>query len=384
MQARRPFHNKGNLDSGFGLAFLDVLCCGLGAAVLLLLIVKHEPPSVISENFMALLAPQISSYRNKADLLEQTIQKERQEVLKLEQELARINQEWKNIDQINSGFVNKYIDLSQEIDKQRDRQNSLEAALDAARNVAERQTKSPKNEISLPQGAIEGIQLSDLDRVVILFDTSTSMLHRSLVEIIRLRVSAPEIKKQSKKWRQAIGVLKWSVDAVSRDMRYKVFTFSDRVFELDGSEVQAAPRAWDKKTYDVNDVSKYYSQIDRLLPDKGTNLSKALDAASSLTPRPKKILIVTDGLPSLINKVPREELKGCPKRKSRKNNLIDGTCRLSVAIESIESLSQQLSGVPVDVILLPLDGDRDAIRFYSLVTSISSGRLLTPSPDWML
>lgn len=384
MQAKRLHHNKGNLDSGFGLAFLDVLCCGLGAAVLLLLIVKHEPPSVISENLISLVAPQISAYQNKTALLEQTIENERQEVLKLEQELALIKQDWKQLDQMSSGFVNQYMTLIQEVDKQKSRQKSLEDALEASAQVAERTVKTKEDEPRLPQGAIEGIQLNGIDRVAILFDTSTSMLHRSLVEIIRLRISTPDIKKQSKKWRQSTGVLKWSIETISKNMRYKVLTFSDKVFELDGNEVQGSLIDWNRKSDGVNDILKIHSQIDQLLPAKGTDLSIALDAVSRLIPRPNKILIVTDGLPSLITKVSREELKGCPKRKSRKNNLIDGSCRLSVAIESIDSLSQRLAGVPVDVILFPLDGDRDAIRFYSLVTSISSGRLLTPSPDWLL
>ena len=38
---KRTFNTR--TAPGFGLAFLDVLCCGLGSAVLLLLIVKHGP-----------------------------------------------------------------------------------------------------------------------------------------------------------------------------------------------------------------------------------------------------------------------------------------------------------------------------------------------------
>ena len=46
-------------EDSMGLSFLDVLCCGLGAAILLLLIVKHEGPILSSEQIDLMAGPKV-------------------------------------------------------------------------------------------------------------------------------------------------------------------------------------------------------------------------------------------------------------------------------------------------------------------------------------
>ena len=384
MYAPKRRHNKSNIDSGFGLAFLDVLCCGLGAAVLLFLIVKHEPPALVFDLVSKMLSSQSQIYQEESVALQKSIQAEQSEIEFLESEIKEISAEWKGFAKESSRFVNNYLSLKREIEKYKSQSETFKLALELSAEES-RVKDGPKVDSSYsPQGAIEGIQLNGIDRVVILFDTSASMLHQSLVEIIRLRISNDKIKKQAKKWKQGIASLNWGIEAISENMRYKVLTYSDKTFELNGKLAQTTNIKWDLKTKEIPDFVAIQNQVNQLVPGRGTNLASALDAVTGLIPRPKKILIITDGLPSLMPGEERERLRGCPKRAKRRSNLIDGSCRLSVAIASVEPLSRTLARVPVDVILFPLDGDRDAVRFYSLVSSISSGRLLTPSKDWLL
>ena len=92
-------------------------------------------------------------------------------------------------------------------------------------------------------------------------------------------------------------------------------------------------------------------------------------------------MLITDGLPGKI--AGRDRLKSCPK-KTKGVTRLNGECRISIAIKSVEKLGGKLAKVPIDIILLPLEGDSDAVRFYSLISGISAGKLITPSADWLL
>ncbi len=150
------------------------------------------------------------------------------------------------------------------------------------------------------------------------------------------------------------------------------------VRDLTGKEVDQGELHWDKKS-GLHDplVKRVVNQV----PQGGTDLGMAVDALSRLIPKPGRIILITDGLPGKTSG--RDKLKNCP--KSRKGVVkVSADCRISIAIKSVEKLNAKLSMVPIDIILLPMEGDSDAIRFYSLVSGISAGRLITPSVDWLL
>ncbi|HAQ58455.1 MAG TPA: hypothetical protein DCR32_05485, partial [Opitutae bacterium] len=56
-------------EDGVGLSFLDVLCCGLGAAILLLLIVKHEQPAVNSEVLDLMASSEVGKLQSEVERL---------------------------------------------------------------------------------------------------------------------------------------------------------------------------------------------------------------------------------------------------------------------------------------------------------------------------
>ena len=60
-------------ESGFGLSFLDVLCCGLGASVLLLLIVKHEPAIFGAAELNVSAVPEIERLESRVTELKMSL-----------------------------------------------------------------------------------------------------------------------------------------------------------------------------------------------------------------------------------------------------------------------------------------------------------------------
>jgi len=365
-------------NDGFGLSFLDVLCCGLGAAILLLLIVKHEKPSIDDSTMQMMLEPEVMRLQATNHEAESLLKRLEARVRSLGQEQDRLTEirtvSMKNRSEIDRKIIVKRADLAGENAKLREL-NSLALKINNESQVKNKNFKPPEN---LNFGAISGVQFSGQDKVVVLLDSSTSMLHWSLVEIIRTQAMGENVMRNARKWRQAGEIFELAYSSIEKGKRFKLLTFSEQVQDIAGADVADRQIQWDTKS------GLHDSLVRRTVnepPSGGTNLANAIDAVSRLTPKPSKIVLITDGLPSRI--ADRGKLKGCPKQREKVVR-VSGKCRGSIAIESVKSLGGKLSEVPIDVILLPLEGDSEAVRFYSLITGMSAGRLITPSVDWLL
>ena len=234
-------------------------------------------------------------------------------------------------------------------------------------------------------GAVEGIKLFEIDRVLILVDVSASMLHRSLIDIIKLKNSPPNVQHAAKKWRQTMNSAIWAFGSISLDSRYKVLFFSEQVYDVYGKELRKGTLRWDKK--ESEDLKTFSQLVNNFHPMAGTNLELALQYMQTLAPRPNKVLIITDGLPNQLQTkrfAKALTMKGCNRKSFSPEGTTSAICRGSIAIETFAEHADRLNGVPIDIILLPLDGDSMAVRFYSLVASAAGGRLLTPSRDWLV
>ena len=367
-----------NLGDGFGLSFLDVLCCGLGAAILLLLIVKHEEPGLDIADWQAMLEPEmleiqqaVEEYESENEMLKQRITALRESLRESEQANAQRNRRL-------TEQQKKLIELKTQLAREEAKSRELSKLTARVTNLSE-PVETKLDTKGLNFGALSGLQFSGEERVVILLDNSASMIDWSLVEIVRTQAAGKAGVESAFKWQQVRSVANWAYTSLETGKRYKFLTFAERVFDANGREVIASKEIpWDVK---AEDDSKSRLKNLSILPNGGTNLKKALEAVSQLVPKPKRILLITDGLPNKIEE--RGVLPGCP-FSSAKVRMVSGDCRTSIALASLDTLSEKLARVPIDVVLLPLEGDPRAVRIYSMISGISSGRLITPSSDWLL
>jgi hypothetical protein len=119
----------------------------------------------------------------------------------------------------------------------------------------------------------------------------------------------------------------------------------------------------------IDDKAQLERVIDNLRnvePDNGTNLAASFTALSQLDPLPDNIFLITDGLPTLGSRKP-------------KKNTITASDRRKLYREAVELLP---IGVPVNTILMPMEGDPDAAAAYWQLAQITRGSFLTPSADW--
>jgi hypothetical protein len=187
------------------------------------------------------------------------------------------------------------------------------------------------------------------------------MLDETLVNVIRMR-NMPEYRRlQSEKWRRAVSTVDWLTAQIPAKSKFQVLAFNTRAWPavkdsdgkwLDGSDAQA-----------LADVMK---SLRRTVPQDGTSLENVFTAMNALSPAPDNVYLITDGLPT----------QGAtpPTRKT-----IDGDGRMKLFEKAIVKYPAK---VPLNVILMPMEGDPYASGAFWALARRTNGSFLMPSRDW--
>ena len=363
----------------FGLSFLDVLCCGLGAAVLLLLVVKHgetvaeiDAAGFLIEHVTEIQELIATKSEQKTELERIADETQQQIVAMTAQEDAR-----SSISRLQSTRLTK---LLRELQQQRIALNSARQSL--AADAAEQQRGAEEAQQNVAQQHLTGLMVNS-DRVVVLLDSSASMLSSSLVEIIRLRASNPETQLRADKWVSARGAVKWVIERLPIGASYQVLTYSDVVRDSQGKPVTPAQSPQWQTKHDAASASAHVNSLLNDLTPKGpTDLRTALSAVAAVTPAPAQVIVITDGYPTLPGKATLSRFQDCPRARAGQVPLISPRCRKSIFDNALRSNRRDLRGIRFDVVLYPLEGDSNAVYGYWEFATSHGGRLLSPVPGW--
>ena len=106
--------------------------------------------------------------------------------------------------------------------------------------------------------------------------------------------------------------------------------------------------------------------VRQLLPAGGSNLAKAMQLIRTLQPPPDNVFLITDSLPT-------KGLSGATRRS------VSGEQRIHYFEEA---RSQIPDGIPLNVVLLPIEGDPMAPWAYWELAVMSHGAFISPAYDW--
>ncbi len=351
----------------FSLSFLDIMSCGFGAAILLFLIIKHNIANIPVDKPVQPLTAEVSLLEKEivegkkglAELTNTNDELERKIVIA--QGLARRIQE--QVQESEGKLARlKAMSPTDELDALRAQVMELEAkkkSLEAEASGSGQDTRSFAG-----QGRrqyLTGLRLGG-QRILILLDSSASMLDKTIVNIIRRRNMSDQRKLDSAKWQQAIATTDWLSARFPLPARYQIYTFGTKV----ESVVPGTKGQW----LEVKDLDQLNDAIDALkqtIPSGGTSLENAFLAARQLQPPPDNIYLITDGLPT----------QGRKPTTSRSR--VSGKQRLKLFNESLQALPPK---VPVNVILSPLEGDPLAAHSFWRLAIRTNGSFMSPAEDW--
>lgn len=349
-------------EPGSLIAFLDVMACGLGAAVLLFLIVKHHAGAAVEPDPVeraAANAETLAALRAEAETLAGRIERAQREVAhrtEREDDAQRRRAE----DRARLAEIEREIEQAQ----------AANAAL--RRRVESIEPHRADDVVEDVRGGEEDYLLGlrvEGRRIAILVDRSASMTDERLIDIIRRKVRTDAEKRDGPKWRRTLATARWLLHRLPAGSEVAVIAFNDGATMLHGE-------GW-VDGRDQATLRALFDELDALVPTGATNLEAGLKALDRLSPGATDIYVVTDGLPTRSLSSPGL-LSGCSGNPKGK---VSGECRKLLFAASLRK-SAPPPGRKVHVILLPLEGDPEAAPAFWNWTAHTGGVLLAPARGW--
>ena len=350
------------------LSFLDVMSCGFGAVVLIFLILDHSTsqntqltnPDLEAE--ISLLQEEILTGQEGLVQIRNTISDVDLQIVEAQGRALRIQEEIDNFMDELAQLENATNATEEDILSMRSQIAALELELETLRAAGE---ENSGNNIRQFVGNGNRQYLTGLlmggNRILILVDRSASMMDDTIVNIIRRRNMSEQAQRNSEKWVRVVDTVDWLTTQLPVPSRYQIYLFNDEVEPL----APLTEGTW----LEVADDAQLQTSIEALqevVPSAGTNLENLFISIQGLNPLPDNIYLITDGLPTLDNR-----------NSSRRT--ISGKDREQLFERALRELP---AGIPVNVIMAPLEGDPMAASYYWQLAIATGGSFLSPSEDW--
>lgn len=338
--------NRGVSNSS--LAFIDVMSCGLGAVILLFIILDFNRPS--DEIKTPELAPVVTEEVANRRLFEK-----KQDLIKLSA------LEDKKIKKLVASLTSVLVESSKKA-----------IQLDASANILLPKRQNAQHLDKPASGELIGLSVTG-SRILIAFDTSASMSNEKLIDIIMgLSDSSGARLAAGEKWSQAKRALRWVIRNAPKKSQIQVLGYSDSVVPLTSG--------WASQADVIDRVSRSLTKLD---PIGGTSLGGLLEYIEDRSIMFDSLYIITDGLPTISGekKAGLAGLKACFSLSKKRNSYVGGECREALYVTAVRQF-QKTSRSTVNVILLPLEGDPKAAPLYWAWTNTTNGTLFSPAQGW--
>jgi hypothetical protein len=354
----------------FSLSFLDVVCCGFGATILIF--------TILNAVFGGSYRPVTEELRGEVDRLEAEVLRGHQSLVELrnsrretEREVVvasglsrRLIETLAEVKEELATFERTTLSKREHIEKLKSDLKTLEEELKRL-SAAAPSEETPGDRIRAFVGDGDRQYLTGLKvggrRILILIDTSASMLGDDVVNVVRRRNMADFQKLRSPKWRQAVATVDWITTQFPRDASFQIYGFAAEASPIvpatDGQWLDAGSR---------EALEGAVQHLRKVVPAGGTNLFQAFSVISRLRPAPDNVYLLVDGLPTLGKKPPR-------------GTTVSAKDRLKLFEEATRGLS---SRIPLNIILFPMEGDPMAPSAFWKLAMATGGAYLCPSSDW--
>ena len=360
---RRP----GNV---FSLAFLDVMFCGFGAVILFFMVINastHERRDKINhvvQNEVEQLDVEVLEGKKHLVVLKNTLQRLNDELLQtrgLAKEVAE------NIDANKDQLARQRREVLAKIKNIAVLKTDLKSLEESSRRLeggaADAQTQGDRLRYFAGQGQrqyLTGLKMGG-ERILILVDSSASMLADKIINILRFRNLPADERVRAAKWQQVLYTVDWLVTRIPPSSNFQIYSFN----ETSRPVYTATENAW----LDAGDVKHLQAAVAAFyatVPAGGTSLYHAFKSIGSLSPPPDNIYLLTDGLPT----------QGTTKPLATKIKA-EGRKKLFT-----KALAHLPAGIPVNIILFHMEGDPEASSLYWKLAQQTQGAFFSPAKDW--
>jgi hypothetical protein len=352
------------------MSFLDAMTCGFGAVILFYMIIvanidmRHDQTLQVASAEVDRMEIRVTAGRKNLVQLRDALSTEIQDLASLQAmrdeimaEIQRTETQAASLDDDDESrrraieqLRAELASLQSEIERQSAASITPEEAGDRIRSVIGEGNRQ----------YLTGLRMGG-QRVLILVDVSTSMLDKTLVNVLRRRNQPREQQMRAPKWQQAVNTVDWLTAQIAPGTQVQIIGFNDKVYSL----FEGSQGAW----VTVRDGSELEGAVQNLrisAPNGPTSLHAAFQAARQMDPPPDNIYLLVDGLPTVGDVMPT---RPGVSSKQRVGHFDRAVRELPV-------------GVPVNVILFPMEGDPMAAPRYWQLALKTGGSMMAPSEDW--
>jgi hypothetical protein len=352
----------------FSLSFLDVMSCGFGAVVLIFLIINHaskEQGEIVNQDRLAevrMLDYQVQQgERDLFELLErmealrQRIDASDARLISTRSAIEHRREDFETLEQQALAQRRSLEQLKSDVEtreEELERLRALEAADQGARIV----TFTGEGD----RQYLTGLKVGGRN-VLIALDTSASMLDETIVNVIRRRNMDEARQRAAPKWQRAVRTVEWLSAQLPLDAHFQMYGFDTEVRTLvPGRDLGWVPLG------DGRELNAALEALRESAPHSGNSLVSLFTAMRAMSPPPDNVYLITDSLPTRGTRPPR-------------GPTVSGRERLDLFGEAVAQLP---GNIPINVILLPMEGDPMAAGSFWNLAYTSGGSFMAPSRDW--
>lgn len=356
-------------DAGM-ISFLDVICCGFGAVILLVVILNanivqtREQESENLRSELARVTAQEEAARRELNQVSVEVASVEQSQVQVSVQAERLESRIRDATRRTQDAQTRSQTLQGAIETLRAQSAAMEQAVTLLREKTNVKWDSGKRPVGFTGDGqrqyLTGLKLGG-ERTLILLDGSASMLDETVVNVVRWKLMDPAARRNAPKWQRAVRTLHWLAANMRPGKQYQIYRFNTDAVSL----VAGTDGKW-LSTDDASQLTAALLAARDFAPTGGTSLHRAFMVIERLNPRPDSVIILTDGLPT----------QG---RVAERDRLISADERLELFIDATRGIPR---GIPINTLLFPMEGDPTAAGAFWQLAISSQGSFITPSRDW--
>lgn len=342
----------------FSMSFLDCICCGFGAMLLLFVLLIGRHANDAREELIESILREIRSIEVKTE-------KEREEAGEIRERLQvteeRLALEISNRDVKKRDLTELQDEFALMLQQRSSLKDEIERLLGLKKNLPTQEATPP---IPIPNAQrrqyLTGINFEG-SYIVILIETSGGMLGYTVDDALAKQILPDEEKKKCEKWRRVVTAVQWIVANLGPKQGYQIMTFGP----------EAKPLLPDRQTEWLEPLNRettaeVIKRLDEIVPKGGANLERAFAEVRSTFPLVDTIVLLVDSLPTQSDSIPV-------------GSSTDDRDRERFFRAAIKQVPRQ---TPVNTILFPMSGDPAAPYLFWQLADATNGSLISPHPGW--
>lgn len=323
------------------LSFMDCICCGFGA-VLLLFILTAKAQITLSDT-------EATQSSEALDTLQAAIEEAEAKQKSLDKDISALDPQPDTNATSIAELAAEQERLAKEIENQAEALKALE--------TEEQNPQQPAalDRPSADQSYLSGLQLR-APRTVILLESSGSMLAANAKDALAIMQNGTGAT--SEKWLRAKAATRAVLAAIPKGTKVAIYNVNETSAPISGS-----PSNPYIDPYNNAALLSFLDRLDKLEARGGADLANALQQIKKLRERPSSLLLIADGLPS------------APAPAGRMLTESDRVRLFNNAIATRPNY-------PFNAILFPFEGDPAAAGLFWQLSGRTNGITLIPDNDW--